>query len=492
MLTEKGILKALRESTKAGRDQYEGDSTGAHGGGSLLFRARPNGAGTFYFRYYRTDGKRDAIVIGPYDPSGAAGGVTLKTARNKFADLSRRYQSGERDLRAHLEHDHAERRAKIEQAKHAREEAERMASAGTLQALLEGYADYLEHRGKQAAYDVRNIVELHVSNAFPALAKRRANAITRADCNTILSRLIEAGKGRTAAKLRSYARSAYNIALQADSDPTVPPALRGFAVEVNPWASVPAKSFTRFNRALDRTLSETELRAYMQALDALPDGATKRALWLALRLGGQRPKQLVRATVADVDMDAGTITLRDPKGARQHARVHVLPLPKRATELVAEALAVGEAARERRERRDAEGGQAIEAAYLFTYDGKRPLRAESMTKAVTDIATAMIASKKARAPFALRDLRRSCETLFASMGVSSDIRAQLQSHGLGGVQQRHYDKYGYEAEKSQVLEAWERKLQAIKDGAPAGNVVELRPRKKDKSRTEAGKQRGAR
>jgi len=31
--------------------------------------------------------------------------------------------------------------------------------------------------------------------------------------------------------------------------------------------------------------------------------------------------------------------------------------------------------------------------------------------------------------------------MLAAMGVSSDVRAQLQSHGLGGVQSRHYDRH---------------------------------------------------
>ena len=52
----------------------------------------------------------------------------------------------------------------------------------------------------------------------------------------------------------------------------------------------------------------------------------------------------------------------------------------------------------------------------------------------------------------MRDLRRTVETMLASLKVSSDFRAQLQSHGLGGVQHRHYDRYSYALEKIQALE----------------------------------------
>ena len=58
----------------------------------------------------------------------------------------------------------------------------------------------------------------------------------------------------------------------------------------------------------------------------------------------------------------------------------------------------------------------------------------------------------------MRDLRRTCETMLAAMGVSSDVRAHLQSHGLGGVQTRHYDRHSYMDEKRKALELWEERL----------------------------------
>jgi hypothetical protein len=60
-------------------------------------------------------------------------------------------------------------------------------------------------------------------------------------------------------------------------------------------------------------------------------------------------------------------------------------------------------------------------------------------------------------PFIMADLRRTVETRLAGMEVSKDIRAQLQSHGLSGVQIRHYDRHNYEKEKRQalrVLHSW--------------------------------------
>jgi len=49
--------------------------------------------------------------------------------------------------------------------------------------------------------------------------------------------------------------------------------------------------------------------------------------------------------------------------------------------------------------------------------------------------------------------------MLAALGVSSDILAQAQSHGLVGVQARHYDRHNYMAELRSTLEAWNQHLQ---------------------------------
>jgi hypothetical protein len=52
--------------------------------------------------------------------------------------------------------------------------------------------------------------------------------------------------------------------------------------------------------------------------------------------------------------------------------------------------------------------------------------------------------------------------MLASLKVSRDIRAQLQSHGLSGVQQRHYDRHDYLAEKRDGLEKWATHLAGLR------------------------------
>ena len=102
----------------------------------------------------------------------------------------------------------------------------------------------------------------------------------------------------------------------------------------------------------------------------------------------------------------------------------------------------------------------------------RGLRVETVSALVNDIATDMLEAKELRESFQLRDLRRTCETMLAAMGISSDIRAQVQSHGLGGIQVRHYDRHNYIEEKRSALEKWNRHLDKIIAGQ-VGTVIPM-------------------
>ena len=75
--------------------------------------------------------------------------------------------------------------------------------------------------------------------------------------------------------------------------------------------------------------------------------------------------------------------------------------------------------------------------------------------------------------FTARDLRRTVETRLSAEGVSLEDRAHLQSHGLSGVQSRHYDKHKRVNEARAALE----KLRRLLD--PPGTVLSFRkPRAK--------------
>ena len=314
----------------------------------------------------------------------------------------------------------------------------------------------------------------HVTKAHPEIAQKPANAVTARDVAALLRPLTEGGKGRTAGKLRAYLRAAFALAARAEVDPDAPAAFLPFRVEGNPVAAT--GTLAKFNRALDRALSEPELREYYAALCDAPDSPIRDALLLALLLGGQRTAQLVRATVADVDVTAKTLRLFDPKGRRAQARAHVLPLSDAALVVVKRCMARAEALQAKAEQAGKAEATSLRPLYLFSTAGAAPLRPETVTNAATEIAAALRAKPKAqrvvKESFQLRDIRRTCETRLAALGVSRDLRAQIQSHGLGGIQAKHYDRHDYMTEKANALAAWAAYLEQV----PASNVRPMRAR----------------
>lgn len=66
---------------------------------------------------------------------------------------------------------------------------------------------------------------------------------------------------------------------------------------------------------------------------------------------------------------------------------------------------------------------------------------------------AKVAVGDAIADFSIKRIRSGVETALASVRVSMEVRGHLQSHGIAGVQRRHYDAHDYLEEKTQALEA---------------------------------------
>lgn len=439
-----------------GKDEWQSDG-GSRGAARLVAKRTQSGI-TFYFQYFDSTKRKRFLNVGPYDGAGKRG-LTLQEARDRAADLSRLYRNGTPDLHAHFDAQQEAVRLAREHAAAEARRAEEIARQSTLRQLLNTYVAYLEGAGKaKSATDARIAFRLHVIEAAPALAERRAVECSVDDFVGLIGRLVESGRGRAAGKLRSLLRAAYSLAIRAKTDPTVPLSMRAFAIQSNPIASISALS--QFNRSRDRVLAADEAAAFLRRLDAEFDSPKKDALRLCIELGGQRPQQLLRVRPEHVDLAAGAITLFDSKGARKQPRAHVLPLTKCTTSILRRQLDHRDELIGRREESASDG--RLESPPVFTSDGKRPLRPETVSDLVRDLCSTMVKEGEARAPFQMRDLRRTAETMLASLGISRDVRGQIQSHGLGGVQVRHYDRHDYALEKRAALEKWQRYLDRLR------------------------------
>jgi integrase len=322
-----------------------------------------------------------------------------------------------------------------EDAAAAREIA--LAKAGSLERLLMLYLEHLA--GKPSVKDARNIFENHVPSE---LKQRRAAALGMGDFLEPISACVTAGKGRTAGKLRSYLRAAYELALSSQSDPGAPEALRALGIDHNPVASVSTRTLRQFNRTRERALDADEPGALMVRVEAMRAGAVRDLLLLTLYLGGQRHEQLLRLEHSDVDLPGRTLTLYDGKGRRILPRVHVLPLVPQAVALLEPHVKV-----------------ARHAGIPNVWGRMHPA---TLSHAVQKVCEAMLATRDTHEPFQLRDFRRTCETQLAALRVSKDVRGHIQSHGLGGVQDRHYDRHDYLPEKRSALLRLAKHLEKLK------------------------------
>lgn len=446
-----------------GRDRWLSDG-GARNMGRLVARCRREGV-TFVYQYFGPEGTKKLFLLGTYDAEGVRG-LSLPAARDRAAELTALYRGGVLDLHAHFERQRADEELARKTEEEARQRALEEAQRATLGQLLNSYTAHLEQLGKSSAKDVKNLLKNHVFEAHPALVLRKAADIGVDDFVGVIGAVVDKGRGRTAGKVRSFLRAAYALAIRSKMDPALPQVMRTFGITANPLASTAALS--QFNRTRKRHLNAPELAAFLKRIEGLAAGAKKDALALCLKLGGQRPTQLLRAREADVDLPGGTITIYDPKGARTQPRVHMVPLTESTSEIVKRRLDALQLAREEEKRKgEAAKVRAAGSMWLFSTDNRTGMREETISELVREISVEMVKAGEARESFQLTDLRRTAETMLAKLGTAPNIRGEVQSHGLGGVQKRHYDQHDYLEEKRTVLKAWAAHLANLKAGKAA-------------------------
>lgn len=415
ILTAKGV-SSLKEGAWA-------TEPAPRGAGALQVRKLSGGSLAYYFRYTGPTGQRLRIAIGLNIP--------LAQARQKASELSARYQAGDVDLKGALEADKREL-SRLASEKAAAELAAKSRESATLGALLTGYIAHLRRYKKPSARQVESTVHRHIRDPWPSLWSKPAQDVETSALVQVLTRIVAAGKRREAAKLRSYLIAAYNEAIRAEHDPSVSDDLRSLHVTRSP-----ARDLTAIRGASkpgERALSLSELQAFWARIKAY-DSPKNAMVRFYILTGGQRIEQLARLTVDDVDPTERTITIRDGKGRRAVPRKHVLPLIDGALAAL-------------------EGMDCRLGPFVFSgTHGKTGASYSFFRSQIVAIKGDMLrANELPGGTFTPGDLRRTIETRLAALGFVSDIRAQLQSHGLGGVQTRHYDRHDYLCEKRVALE----------------------------------------
>jgi integrase len=429
----------IKNTQPTGNDVWLSDDSGVRGIGRLLIRITPSGVKRFYFRY--TDqNSRKTIPLGPYSRTRKDGFLTIEQARVAARAHGQRLPGGRSEAPTSQEP------FKAEQSKTSSPPAPTTVSKSfTVLDLCHMYVAKLKHEKRTSTSQVSNAFKLYVE-PHP-LAAVQAQDATATQFTSLLREIVQKGYGRTAGRLRSYLHAAYSSAIRSKLDPSDIYTSQEVELTANPLSSIP--SLSEQSKPGERALRKSELAALWSLLNPpnKPTQLAHRVVRLNLLLGGQRCRQLVRVTLSNVNLEEDLILLHDPKGRRSRPREHWLPLVPGAKKDV---------------EWFSELARNLGSTYLFAgSDVTKSLHAEFVTKAVKSISDELLASTLISTPFSYADLRRTIETTLASLGVLKEIRAQIQSHGLSGVQTRHYDRYEYREEKKQALLKWEAHLASL-------------------------------
>ena len=296
-----------------------------------------------------------------------------------------------------------------------------------ISAYLDEHVD--KNRSAKSAKVARGVFEKHL---IPAIGNQLVSEID-APAVVRLLRKIMAKTPAIAIHLRRDAGAAWRHATLAGTIPAM-----------NPWRDVelpelkPNKGTRFFNDAELRTflswLPESEL------VDDIRD-----ALELTLRTAC-RSGEIVALRWSDVDLDAGSFTLKDTKTDA--------PRTVRYPAAVAKILS--------RRRKDASVG----ARYVFPMwtDHRRPLPQQRLVAAIIALGESCPVQN-----WSAHDLRRSARTGFARLRVRHEVAEAALGHTKGGVN-GIYNLHEYEAEVGEALATWNAHLDAL--GKP-GAVVSI-------------------
>lgn len=292
---------------------------------------------------------------------------------------------------------------------------------------------YISKQRPQTQTDVKSIFK----NIPQAIKTMPAKDVTKSMwiglCKEVAATLgrpcrgVRQPKIRTANKLRSYISAAYNMAAVCDGDMNVDSAFVDFGITVNPIAGTVPKKQDNFGRDKD-PLPTDEFREYLKLIKRI-GGIKGAVLRIHALTGGLRMAQLVRMPVADYNRERKVFVLTDlKKGVPRKYTTPIIPEIQADFEYLYKLNGDGE--------------------YLFsTTGGMKQISAETVNWWISEHI------KPVMPAFTPKRIRSATTTELTRLGIPKEIRDQLQSHDISGVEDDNYNGHDFVPEKLQALTA---------------------------------------
>jgi integrase len=282
-------------------------------------------------------------------------------------------------------------------------------------------------------------------------------AITKADILLMVNQLAdtrinkwrgnEGGSLYEAAGVLTHLRTCFRWALSEN------------LVESDPTAGVRNPNDNKRER--ERVLSETEIRALWKVCDGI--GYPYGQLIQLLILTGQRLREVAEMPWGELDLDPDNRVWHLPSERAKNGNAHDIHLSDLALEIIAKL------------PRFARAGKT---SFVFSVTGAHAISTFSYHKRQIDQRLQAVLGKKVE-PWTLHDLRRTCATGMAELGIAPHVLDRVLNHVSGTIKgvARIYNRSQYSIERKAALDAWGRHVEALVYPERAKtNVVEMRGR----------------
>ena len=304
------------------------------------------------------------------------------------------------------------------------------AQADSIEAIVERFVErHLKRNYRpKPLKESERLLRVHIIATW---RRRAIGSITRRDVRDMLDKIVAGGAPIVSNRVHSICRKLFNWCVENE------------IVAASPLTGVkpPAAESSR-----DRVLTDAELNQVWLAADAMgfPFGPVVQLLILT----GQRRGEVAGMRWAELDLDNALWTM--PRERTKNNRAHTVPLSAQAV-IILEQLP-----------------RIVGSGFVFTLDGAKPINGFGKNKDRLDKLAGV-------AGWTVHDLRRTCASGMAKMGVSLPVIEKLLNHvsgsfaGIVGVYQHHE----YADEKRKALESWADHVAASVTDKPA-KVVKLR------------------
>jgi integrase len=412
---------------KARREVADGEIRG------LYLAVQPSGAKSFVLRY-RHAGRPRKLTIGPAE-------MGLGEARKQAA--------GARAAIAAGKDPQAEKAAAKVAAKEADREAV-VAKRGSVELVVAEFIEKHVRRSNKLS-TAQEYMRLLNKEVVGPWGDRRLSDISRRDINILLDDIVDRGAPIAANRVLAILRKFCRWAVSREIIPT------------SPCDGVLARSL---ETPRDRVLDDRELRLIWMAAGTL--GWPFAPIIKLLLLTGQRRGEVSGMQWAEVDLEKNVWSL--PASRTKNKRPHAVPLSDSAVEILRALPKIENApGYVFPATRNMSTGRAIFAV---------PISGFSRGKLRLDRAIAKLVEREKSAPliqFGFHDLRRSCASGMARLGVDLHVIERSLNHvsgsfgGIVGVYQRH----SFEEGMRRAMDVWAAHVDAIVSGRRAANIVEF-------------------